>query len=162
MSDTSRPAFEPKPFQPRWVEPAGTLRLCGQALKVYRIASADRLAAGVDWDAFDASEPLIESALPEPDHGAGRPGVGFLIHHAGEGPTGRLDYAVLAWWDRENELPLRIWLDDGDGYRAATGGESVCVWDLGVMAFERDAYVETLLAPRPDREAYLERRFRVG
>jgi hypothetical protein len=35
-----------------------------------------------------------------------------------------------------------------------------CVWELPILAFERDAWVETVLsdAKRPDVPAYLERR----
>jgi hypothetical protein len=36
--------------------------------------------------------------------------------------------------------------------------ESVCVWDLEVIAFERDAYITTVLArPPAPTEAYLDR-----
>ncbi len=44
-------------------------------------------------------------------------------------------------------------------WREAAHTASICVWDLQVMAFERDAYVETVLsAPAdPDVEAYLAR-----
>jgi hypothetical protein len=40
-------------------------------------------------------------------------------------------------------------------------GPSVCVWDLFLQGFERDAWVEEVLAnPRgPDIESYLDRRF---
>jgi hypothetical protein len=38
-------------------------------------------------------------------------------------------------------------------------GPAACVWDLRVMAFERDAWLECILKnPRPDVEAYLQRR----
>jgi hypothetical protein len=60
---------------------------------------------------------------------------------------------VLAWWDNENELPLRVFVRELEGdsqWRAARGVESFCVWDLQVIAFERDAYVATLLAGSPD------------
>ena len=73
-----------------------------------------------------------------------RPGVGFAISHQGNGA----DYAVLGWWDNENELPLRVVVrpqtPDGS-WRPARDGESVCVWDLEVIWFERQSYVQTLL-----------------
>jgi hypothetical protein len=34
-------------------------------------------------------------------------------------------------------------------WRAARDSESVCVWDLQVIAFERDSYVMTVLADPP-------------
>jgi hypothetical protein len=97
-------------------------------------------------------------ALPEPDPAAGRPGLGILIAH--QGLTG--DYTVLAWWDSENELPIRVWVRrDGEsdrGWRPAQGGESVCVWDLEILAAERDAWVDTMMSSAgPDPAAYRER-----
>ena len=58
-----------------------------------------------------------------------------------------------------NELPLRVFLRDASGWRAARGSESVCVWDLEIVAFERDAYVQTVLAEgrAEDVARYLER-----
>ena len=74
-----------------------------------------------------------------------------IEHH---GATG--DYLVVGWWDRENELPTRVYYRGPDGWRAAAGGESFCVWDLRVMWWEREAYVATVLSGRADgAEAYL-------
>ena len=67
---------------------------------------------------------------------------------------------VLAWWDRENELPVRVFVKPkGEAeFRAARGSESFCVWDLRVIAAERGAYVNTVLAAHgPDVEGYLYR-----
>lgn len=57
---------------------------------------------------------------------------------------------MLCWWDRENELPIRVFVrqHDGSPWRPAQGSESVCVWDLQVICFERDAYVHTVMAGR--------------
>lgn len=84
----------------------------------------------------------------------GRCGAGFLIEHQGNS----LDYLVLGWWDRENELPLRVYVRDaGTPWRAARGGESVCVWDLQVVWAERPAYVGTVMNPAMgDVAAYLQ------
>lgn len=90
--------------------------------------------------------------MPRPAVGDGRPGVGFAILH--QGRTG--DYLILGWWDRENELPTRVFIRDADGWRPANGGESFCVWDLRVLWWEREAYVGTVLAGRDDGvEAYM-------
>jgi hypothetical protein len=111
-------------------------------------------------DAFDASRFVapVEAALaslPQPARTASRLGVGFVIQHQGRG----MDYLVLGWWDRENELPLRIWVDErnGEGWRAARGEESVCVWDLEILWTEREAYVGTIMSSHDPaaRGAYL-------
>lgn len=95
--------------------------------------------------------------LPSTAVATGRPGVGFLILHAGRGAA----YVVLAWWDNENELPMRILVrsDRERIWRPAGSHESVCVWDLEVIAFERQAYVKTVLAAGGSVAEYLARHF---
>ena len=88
--------------------------------------------------------------------------VGFLGVHDGRGEN----QVFLDRWINENELmhaywvsskpdPTRLVVPDADH-------NSVCVWDLAVQCFERQAWVECVLDnPRgPDVEAYLARRIR--
>jgi hypothetical protein len=111
-------------------------------LKSYAIVYGDH--------AFDAShfvegQRLALAGLPEPAVTPDRAGVGFLIAHQGN----NINYLVLGWWDRENELPLRVFVSDpGDAgpWRAARDAESVCVWDLQVIWSEREAYVATIMS----------------
>lgn len=105
---------------------------------------------------LDAGLLLALGSLPDPAQTPSRPGLGFCVLHAGRGAN----YAVLGWWDRENELPVRIFVrpHDEPTWRPSRGGESFCVWDLQVVAFERDAYVQTLLANPPlGANEYLDR-----
>jgi hypothetical protein len=124
----------------------------GYRLKQYAIVYGGPFRA----DSFGDGLRLAFEALPTPAVTADRPGVGFAIAHQGNGA----DYVVLGWWDRENELPLKIFVrpqtPEGQ-WRPARGGESVCVWDLEVIWFERQAYVQTLLNGG-DSEAYLAKR----
>ena len=142
-----------EPYSPREIRFCG-LRDSGRwTLKVYSVTYG---AEPVHWQAFEPGLRLAERALPEPDETAGRPGLGFLIAH--QGRTG--DYVVLAWWDYENELPMRVWVrrDRHEDWRPARGGESVCVWDLEVIWAERQAWVETMLAAAgSDPAGYLAR-----
>jgi hypothetical protein len=95
---------------------------------------------------------LALAALPEVAETAVRPGVALLIRHQGRAA----DYVVLAWWDNENELPLRVFVrDQSTGrWRPAEGGESVCVWDLEILWAERNAYVKSVLGASPSVDAY--------
>lgn len=95
----------------------------------------------------------VRPLLPQPAETIARPGVGVVILHAGAG----CDYIVLAWWDRENELPLRLRVREGGGaWRDAGPSQSVCVWDLDILAHERAAYVRHVLEPaRADIDGYL-------
>lgn len=136
-------------YHPRPLTFLGVENVAGYRLKVYAISDADvpfgraRFAGG--WT--QAAE-----ALPQPAEAAGRPGVGFAVLHQAQGD----DYLILSWWDRENELPTRVFLGGAAGWRGARGGESFCVWDLRVMWWEREAYVGSVLAGRAGGiEAYL-------
>jgi hypothetical protein len=144
-----------RPYAPRPLRVLGVESLGGFELRRWWIDLYEEAAPHpADWSEGLA---LAAAALPA-DTTPARPGVGFLILHRGRGA----DYLVLGWWDRENELPLRVFVrypdsPDDARWRAARGGESVCVWDLEVVAREREIYVDTYLAAScPDaREAWL-------
>lgn len=144
------------PFQNRPINPLGLLQQRGWDIKCYSIVYGDH---GFDRDRFSGGVDLAMAALPTPARTAKRPGVAILIAHQGNGA----DYVVLAWWDRENELPLRVFVRDqssGPEWRPAQGSESVCVWDLDVLWAEREAYVNTVLAggePEEARDVYISR-----
>jgi hypothetical protein len=127
----------------------------GWRLKLYSVTyGADRLAREI----YDEGLRIASQQLPQPAESAHRPGIGFAIFHQGRG----VHYLVLCWWDNENEFFNRVFVrsfDPGSSWRAATAGESACVWDLQVIWFEREAYVETILTPEPgpNVEAYLAR-----
>lgn len=133
--------FTPEPYAPRRTVRMETRDARGWRVKRYAIVFGE---GTLDAARFEAAWPLAIAELPEPARTSERPGVAFAIAHQGRGA----DYFVIAWWDRENELPLRVFVRDGDRWRAARGSESVCVWDVAIVAAERDAYVATVLAPR--------------
>ena len=143
-----------QPYAPRPIQFDGIQIHDDWRLKRYRIWHGD---GGFDARRFVAGTALALAELPTPAVTAVRPGVGFLVMHQGNGA----DYLVLGWWDRENELPLRIFVRADDAWRPASGPESVCVWDLQVVSHERDAYVETVLGGGGDVDAYLARVLRV-
>ena len=147
------------PYSPRPIRFHGLVTFEGWVLKRYTIAlpGADSNPTSDDWTEFARGRQLAFEELPAPARTDVRPGVGFVIEHRGAGA----DYVVLGWWDRENELPTRIKVRDqrpGSQWRVAGPSESFCVWDLQVIAFERDAYVTTMLARSADetsRDRYL-------
>jgi hypothetical protein len=142
-----------QPFAPR---PIRFIRIddsSGWKIKLYSVVYGDGAFNESD---FLTGLNLAREALPQPAVTESRPGVGFCVLHRGNGA----DYTVLGWWDRENELPTRIFVrpHNEQDWRPAQGSESFCVWDLQVIGFERDAYVATVLARPPlGSEAYLKR-----
>ena len=142
------PRYEP--YAPRPVEYRGIVERAGHRLKHYGVRyGPDPL----ELERYREGLELALAELPEAAPENGRPGLGFVIMHRGRAAG----YVVLAWWDRENELPVRVFLREEGPWRPARGGESFCVWDLEIMAHERDAYVATVLAGEP--EGYLARVF---
>lgn len=139
------------PYIARPIRFTGITDIHGYRLKRYVILYGGGPFREAD---FEIGMKLAFASLPQPAIHTQRPGVGFAIAHQGNGA----DYAVLAWWSNENELPLQVFVrpqTPGGEWRPAIAGESVCVWDLEVIAFERNAYVKTLLNGG-DAEQYLE------
>ena len=129
-----------KPYAPRHIVRQDTLSAGGADLQRYAITLPGSL---FEPSRFEPARRLALEALPTPARTSQRHGVGFLIEHQGDG----VDYCVLGWWDRENELPIRVFVHDPPGqWRPARGSESICVWDLEVIAAERAAYIATVLS----------------
>jgi hypothetical protein len=131
-----------KPYAPRPVRSLGLAHPHDYRIKQYSIVYGD---GAFRTDDFETGLRLLFEALPRPAVTPARPGVGFAIAHQGNGA----DYAVLGWWDNENELPLRVVVrpqTPGGMWRPARESEAVCVWDLEVIWFERQAYVQTVLS----------------
>lgn len=128
-------------FSPRPIRALGLLRHGGWRLRTYSIVTKP-LANPLH--SFHSGILRALRELPTPAVTAKRIGVGCLILHHARGA----DYVVLAWWDNENELPMRVLVRPQEPrarWRAAKPHESVCVWDLEVIWAERNAYVETVL-----------------
>lgn len=124
-----------EPWAPRAISATGLDRHDGWTIRRWRIVKQGPFDAA----RFDAARPLALACLPHPAASPGRAGLAFLIEH-----QGNADYLVLGWWDRENELPLRVFVRDG-AWRPARDAESICVWDLEVLAQEREVYLRTML-----------------
>ncbi len=87
-------------------------------------------------------------------------GLGFLGVHQGRGAN----FVFIDWWADENELHHHVYVSSPSAperleYGMPTG-PIACVWDMVVMSFERQAWLETILnnPAGPDPEAYLARR----
>lgn len=143
-------------FHPRPVRPLGVLVMAGWRLKLYSIVyGAVGESNRLDRQAYDDGLAMAVGSLPQPPVSQGRLGIGFVIMHQGRG----VHYLVLNWWDNENEYFCRVFVkgfDEGETWRAASDGESSCVWDLEIIWFERNAFVEHVLSRREaDVERYL-------
>jgi len=147
-------AWLPKPYLARKIEPLSAWEFSGWQLKRYGIEFSGTTSPA---DIFERAYSRVASWLPPRATTADRPGVGWMLEHRGK----TMDYLVVGWWDNENELRMKIWVTDQGEWREALT-ESFCVWDMQVMAFERDAFVATLLQPKPDIEAYMKQHLTIN
>lgn len=120
-------------------------------IKVYGIAYQRRLPRVELVDAARAA------ARPHLTQAAAAYGVGFLGVHDGRGAN----FVFLDYWAEENELHHHVYVSPAGKpelmeYVTPTG-LSACVWDLRVICFERQAWVDCILAnPNgPDLDGYL-------
>lgn len=125
-------------------------------LKVYTIASGRSEPRGELVEAAKAvAAETLEAVSPTVAHYS----VGFLGIHDGK----TANFVFVDWWADENELHHHVFTSPcGEPARlqdATPTGVIACVWDLRLMAFERDAWVGTVLRGQEggNLEAYLNR-----
>jgi len=122
-------------------------------LKLYGIAMP---GAEPRPELVEAALTLAGDALPRP---APEPGIGFVIVH----DAATVCFALVYWWQNENELHQRCFFSPLDNPAALERIEhpaAGCVWELEVIDFERRAWLEDVVkAAEPDYGAYLGRRF---
>jgi hypothetical protein len=127
----------------------------GWTIKVYGIAYQRPQPRP---DVLTAAMDLAKAAFPQPPEAQGRYGVGFMGVHDGRG----VNFVFCDWWADENELHHRVFVSPHDrphNFEDMTAtGPTACVWDLRVLCFERQAWLDKVLRnPRgPDINAYLE------
>ena len=144
------------PFRNRRIRFLGLRDVRGHKLKIYSIVFG---GGDIDLPRFDRGLEIASEDIPPVDASSGRLGLGFAILHQGQAG----DYVVLSWWDRENELPTRVYVSDGGDWRPANDSESFCVWDLELFAFERNAYLRSILCRKgANVTRYLEDTFERG
>src|SRR5690606_32472432 len=110
----------------------------------------------IDDAMFDKAKARILTAQGEmlrtPHHGAG-----FAILHEGE--DGR--WLLLHWWVTGGVSARRLWRADLAPDAAFIEADPLlfaCVWELGLIDFERRAWIETAMSGKPVA-AYTEQRF---
>lgn len=157
------------PYQTRPLRFLHVANLKGWHVKVYGISAHQTIPQAL---LVKAAEQLATEQLPSPAVWTAKPGealiisedrygVAILIVH--EGREG--NFVLLSWWVGENMLEHYVY------FTAATPPFTfeplanphiiACVWELAVLTFERQAWVDAVLAnpSGPDLEAYLRRQF---
>lgn len=142
-------------YQARRIGFDGVETMRGWRLKRYTILHPSRTPLpGLS----DAALDTAASFLPQPPVTAERYGVGWVSVHRGAS----YDFVTVAYWCYQTELRSQTYMRPSSGsflLEPLSGSElSSDVWDLRLMAFERDAWVTCVLRPdRADLDTYLER-----
>lgn len=145
-----------EPYQPRPIRFLELWQTAGWTLKLYGIAYSrplprpELLAAAKEV----AATQLAKLQTQEHYH------LGFMGVHDGRGAN----FVFVDYWADENELHHHVYISPAEHparfeYATPTG-LIACVWDLRVICFERQAWLETALAnpAGPNLQEYLERR----
>lgn len=144
-------------YKPRAIRFLELWQIPNWQLKVYGIAYEGEYPRDI---LIDAAKELARHELPDVSAMKNHYGVGFLGIHDGRDAN----FVFLDFWADENELHHHVYVSPADApadLDDVTGtGLTACVWDLRVLCFERQAWIDTVLAnpDGPDIAAYLERR----
>jgi hypothetical protein len=146
-----------EPYDRRPIRFLELWRESGWTMKVY----------GIAYGRPRPREQLVEAAkaitlqeLDDSAHEQNHYGVGFLSIHDGRDAN----FVFLDYWADENELHHHVFVSPSEepaSFEDVTvTGLIACAWDIRVLSFERDAWVEAVLANPfgPDPEGYLTRR----
>ncbi len=139
----------------RQVRTLQPLEVADWRLKVYGVNARSR---NLDPSLIEVARLMAQDILPQP--GVSPPeryGLGFMIVHAAID----VDFVVICWWGAQNELFLRV-LTGPPGrpqqlrQHSNMDGPLGCVWDLGVIWAEREAWTKHMMrATGADIEGYL-------
>jgi hypothetical protein len=122
-------------------------------LKVYGIAMPGKTPRA---ELVEATIARAEKVLP--DIGPDRPGIGFVIAH----DAAAIGIALIYWWAAANELHQRVFtspIERPAALEPVPHPAAGCVWELGIIDFERRAWIEDVLK-KGDVELYLGRELR--
>jgi hypothetical protein len=139
------------------IEPAPSLDVGGATLKWYDIAPEDApVPAEIRELARDALQEASSSGALDL---AGE--LGFaILHRCGES----FYFLLISTWRNDNELWETVWAKNGDGEAAfspwpveGTHRPTFCVWELGAVWHEQQAWSEYLRSERDGaaQQAYL-------
>jgi hypothetical protein len=126
----------------------------GWRMKVYGISYKDEFPTS---NLVEIAKNIAREELPQPAITDNRYGVGFIcVHEARDA-----NFFLIDWWSDENALNHHIYVSSFDAPANAVDitlkGPNMCVWELRVIGYERQAWLNNVLAnPKgPDLEAYL-------
>jgi hypothetical protein len=143
------------PYRPRPIRFLELWESAGWTVKVYGISAHGEQPSA---ELCQAAKQLAQVRLPQPAATDERYGAAILI--VNQGADG--NYVLIDWWLGENMLQHHVYSAPSGSsehfHYATPDGLGFCVWELVVYGFERQAWIDTMLAaPQPSLAAYFER-----
>ncbi|SRR5579871_2051079 len=148
-------ALSARPYRPRHLRFIRRQDMGDWRIKVYGIATFGRTTRS---ELVEAAVSQAAKTLPQPAVSDDRPAIGFVIAH----DAASVCFALVYWWQSANELHQRVFvspLAEPGNFRRYENPGAGCVWELGIIDFERRAWLEDVLAnpEGPDIDRYLNR-----
>jgi len=117
----------------------------GWKVKLYGISS---LAEAPEPRLIELAKGIASRTLPAPATDESRYGVAFVTVHQAL----LFNQIIVDWWERINELRHRVFKAESQTpysfEEITSSGEAFCTWELRVIGFERDAWVQLVLKRR--------------
>lgn len=154
---TVPPIIVTEPYRPRPIRFLELWQPGNWRLKVYGIADGRSIPRP---ELNEAAKRVAHERLAASADTTNHYSVGYLGIH----DSRTTNFVFVDWWADVNELHHHVYVSpsaEPERLQYATPtGLAACVWDLHVMAFERQAWLNHVLKnPRgPDLEDYLEQR----
>ncbi|MGI9621665.1 MAG: hypothetical protein ACR2PK_02415 [Acidimicrobiales bacterium] len=146
-------------YQPRPIRYLDTWPIGPWQVKVHGInAKLDRGDNPVDQTVIDVSRQLAD-AYYRSEAEPGDHGLGFAVIHQG----GLANWLLLNWWSDTILLHRHLYKADHaepTTFRTVEGDLLACIWEMHVIEFERQAWIDTMVRnpDGPDPDAYLRAR----
>lgn len=147
-----------RPYRPRSLRFIRRQDIGQWRMKVYGIAA--KLGEPARPALVEATVDLARRVLPQPALGEETTGIGFVIAH----DAAAASIGIVYWWQSVNELHQRSFigpLEDPRQMQQIVHPGAGCVYELGIVDFERRAWLGDVLAnpAGPDLDLYLGRRY---
>jgi hypothetical protein len=143
-----------EPYQKRSIRFLELYTAQGWQLKIYSILHQDKQ---LNSQLIEAAKQTALGFLPQPADTPNHYGLGFISIHQGKS----YDFVTIGYWTYDSELEHQTYMRPSSAsveLEALSASElSTDVWDIRVLAFERDAWLACVLtAAQPDPVAYLQ------
>ena len=114
----------------------------GWKMKIYGISS---LAEFPEPKLVETALEIAARILPSPAVSDERYGAAFVTIHQAE----MFNQIIVDWWERVNELRHRVFKAAAEKpfefEEITASGEAFCIWELRVIGFEREGWINKVL-----------------